>query len=274
MEAFRSWLVRHRDQSSVSYSRFGRPGEIQDDKPPPNHIYVAPFNEDSPQFLFFNQWHVKKAATTSACFGMSMVSMFFLLMLIEIDWDHHKRGLDITAILFLLLFLAVGLLVHYYVLRGVTKQMPHYLLPFIVVYSCVLTTETFWCLLLFFKSIEPDALTTTSSEFNELHHPPFVILLFLLSISMIVQCIMFASVLRCRQFLSQKLDHELELNIATKSRTQYPNIQIIVGATSINSNPNNNVNGAVSPTEHQNILALSNGQRENARSNDADNHVV
>ena len=56
-------------------------GEIQDDKPPPNHIYVAPFNEDSPQFLFFNQWHVKKAATVRDYFFAFIIQNHMLFQL-------------------------------------------------------------------------------------------------------------------------------------------------------------------------------------------------
>lgn len=40
-------------------------GDEEDDRPLPTTIIVAPFNENAPEFLFFNYWHVQKAAAVN-----------------------------------------------------------------------------------------------------------------------------------------------------------------------------------------------------------------
>lgn len=62
IEKIRGWLVRHRDQTSVSYARFGRPGEEEEERSPPTSIMVAPFDERAPEFMVLQCYHVEKAA--------------------------------------------------------------------------------------------------------------------------------------------------------------------------------------------------------------------
>jgi len=38
------------------------PGDEEEDKPIPTTIYVAPFNENAPEFMLFGVCHVTKAA--------------------------------------------------------------------------------------------------------------------------------------------------------------------------------------------------------------------
>lgn len=224
MEKIRSWLVRQRDQTHVSYSRFGRPGEEEDDsRPPPTTILVAPFNENAPEFQFFQCWHIQKAAAACACFGMSIVIVMFVSSFFEFNWYHHQRGVDISALIGLFTYLALGVLVHYYVLYGIKKQNAYYLLPFIVVYSVVVSGEVGLCLALIFKAIDPG---TTP-------HPPLVTMLVATMIVVVVQSLMLYVVLQCRHYLSRKYMHDLEVKVAHRSKTENPQITIVMaeGAT-------------------------------------------
>lgn len=66
MEWLRNYMLRKQNQSStVSYSRFGIPGEEEEPKPTPTQIMVAPFNEEDPQFKVFSYWHVEKASAVN-----------------------------------------------------------------------------------------------------------------------------------------------------------------------------------------------------------------
>lgn len=79
---------------------------------------------------------------------MSMVILFFLSAFFEFDWYNHERGVDLGALLGLFTYLLLGVLIHYYVLYGIKKQVPYYLLSFIIVYSIACTGELILCLIL------------------------------------------------------------------------------------------------------------------------------
>ncbi|KAI1703560.1 hypothetical protein Ddc_16487 [Ditylenchus destructor] len=242
MEKIRSWFVRQRDRTFASYSRFGRPGEEEDDRPPPTQILVAPFDENAPEFMFFRAWHVQKAAITFACFGMSMVVLIFISSFFEFDWYHHQKGVDVGALLGLFFYLALGVLIHYYVLHGIKKQNPFYLLPFIVAYSIVCTGELFLFFALLFRVTDPQA-----SQINTPLHPSHVSMLVIVSLTVVIQATMLQAILKCRQYLSLKQIHEMEMKVAEKSRTEHPTIQIVVanGSNSVpNSDGPNGENGA------------------------------
>ncbi|KAI1704696.1 hypothetical protein DdX_14050 [Ditylenchus destructor] len=226
MEKIRSWFVRQRDRTFASYSRFGRPGEEEDDRPPPTQILVAPFDENAPEFMFFRAWHVQKAAITFACFGMSMVVLIFISSFFEFDWYHHQKGVDVGALLGLFFYLALGVLIHYYVLYGIKKQNPFYLLPFIVAYSIVCTGELFLFLALLFRVTDTQSTTMTQI------HPSQVSMLLIVSLTVAIQATMLQAILKCRQFLSLKQIHEMEMRVAEKSRTENPAIQIVVAKDS------------------------------------------
>ncbi|KAI6234422.1 hypothetical protein M3Y99_00793000 [Aphelenchoides fujianensis] len=219
VDKLRSLLVRLRDQSSVTYSRFGRPGEEQDDRPLPTSIHVAPFDENDARFMFFRYWHVQKAAVAVACFGMAIVILTFISGFFEFNWYDHSRGVDISALLFLFVYLAVGVLIHYYVLYAVKKQNAFYLIPFICVYVLISTLEFIITLSLVFKMLENE---------HSAHHQPYFGILFGLVISLTVQMLMLSAIVRLRQYLSMKQLHEMELKVAERSRTENPNLEIVI----------------------------------------------
>jgi hypothetical protein len=174
-QKIQGWIVRHRDQSAVSYSRFGCPGMIQniilffylfrfsgeeeEDKPPPATIIVAPFDENAPEYFIFGACHVQKAAIVFyfknlfnfifkyfSAFGMAITILMFISTFLEFDWYNHRKGTDVGTIIGLFLYLIIGVLIHYYVFVGVKKQLSRYLLPFICVYSVICITELCMCL--------------------------------------------------------------------------------------------------------------------------------
>uniref|UniRef100_A0AC34FV37 Uncharacterized protein n=1 Tax=Panagrolaimus sp. ES5 TaxID=591445 RepID=A0AC34FV37_9BILA len=203
MDWLRNYMIRKRDQATVSYSRFGRTGEEEEDRTPPTQILVSPFNEEDPQFKVIGYWHVEKASVTLAAFGMCMVILLFISSFFEFNWYHHQRGVDISALLGLFTYLALGVLVHYYVLYGIKKQTAYYLLPFILIYSIVLTGEAVALMGLIVKMVEP----------QEPDHPSYSGMFLSLLIIVIVQTFMLSTILRCRQYLSLKETHLLELKV-------------------------------------------------------------
>uniref|UniRef100_A0A914I4W9 Uncharacterized protein n=1 Tax=Globodera rostochiensis TaxID=31243 RepID=A0A914I4W9_GLORO len=238
------WLIRHRDRTAVSYNRFGRPGEEEEDKPPPTTIFVAPFNENAAEFILFNVCHVQKAAVYFACFGMSMVVLSFMSTFFEFEWYHYSRGVDVTTLLGLFLYLGRA----------------RFLLPFIALYSVLCSFELFMCAALLFKVVEPNA-TVASASGIIVRHPPFAWLLIGMLFILSVQAIMLCTVLRCRHFLSKRELHLMALRVAEKSRQDYPSIQIVVtsGATSAGSD---GLSASRINNSSSTIIALPNGRHE------------
>ncbi|VDM53697.1 unnamed protein product [Angiostrongylus costaricensis] len=97
MNRILSWVRSRSDHNVVSYSRFGLPGDELDDRTPPTVIHVAPFREDSPEFMAFGT-HSQRAAVISAGVGLSLVLFVFLSVFFEFDWYHHEKGVDIGAL--------------------------------------------------------------------------------------------------------------------------------------------------------------------------------
>ncbi|VDL67418.1 unnamed protein product, partial [Nippostrongylus brasiliensis] len=92
-----NWIKSRADHNVVSYSRFGLPGDELDDRPPPTVIHVAPFREDSAEFMAFGT-HAQRAAVISAGVGLSLVIFIFLAVFFEFDWYHHEKGVDMGAL--------------------------------------------------------------------------------------------------------------------------------------------------------------------------------
>uniref|UniRef100_A0AC34R5X9 Uncharacterized protein n=1 Tax=Panagrolaimus sp. JU765 TaxID=591449 RepID=A0AC34R5X9_9BILA len=240
MEWIRNYLQRKQDQSTVSYSRFGRPGEEEDERPPPTQIFVAPFDENAPEFKVFCGWHIERGAASLAIFGMSMVVIFFISTFFEFNWYHHQRGVDISALLGLFTYLALGVLVHYYVLYGIKKQTAYYLLPFIVVYSVVLTGE----------GVAFIGVMVKIFETPEPNQPSFIGILFALIVTILVQTLMLMIVLRCREYLSLKANHAMEIRIAEKGKTQNPAMEIVVAGKNSPESSTSQDQPPTQPTPH------------------------
>jgi len=166
-----------------------------------------------------------------------MIILTFISGFFEFNWYSHSRGVDISAVLFMFTYLTVGVLVHYCVLYGIKIQNGYYLLPFIVIYSIMCTVESIFILSVIFKMLEiqPDG-PHQSLGF-------FVVGTF---ISVGVQLLMLFAILRCRQFLSLKLQHEMELKVAEKSKAQNPAIRIVM-ADATDANTTMSPNGVDPP---------------------------
>jgi hypothetical protein len=232
-EKIRGWLVRSRDTSNVTYSRFGRPGDPDqhDDRPAPTTILVEPFNENAPEFIFL-KWHVTKLAAMFATFGMAMVVLTFISSFFEFGWYTHSKGVDVTALLFMFVYLAAGVLIHYYVLFGIKKQNGFYLLPFIVIYTLMCSLESVAVLTILFKMME----APRPHEPNQ----PFAAIMLGTTITVAAQLIMLFVVVRCRQYLAMKTSADMEIKVAERSKVQNPSIRIVFtgpNAPGIN-NPN------------------------------------
>ncbi|VDP13124.1 unnamed protein product [Heligmosomoides polygyrus] len=184
MNRFINWIKTRADHNVVSYSRFGLPGDELDDRPPPTVIHVAPFREDSPEFMTFGT-HAQRAAVISAGVGLSLVIFIFLAVFFEFDWYHHEKGIDVGALIGMLLFLIIGMLIHWYIVRGIKVGQPRYLVPFIVIYTMLLVIEAVSFIFM---------LLSTPFQQHDMN-----------------------STFRCRNFLEKRLIHDLEMRVAEKS---------------------------------------------------------
>ncbi|KAI6179506.1 hypothetical protein M3Y98_00617800 [Aphelenchoides besseyi] len=229
VDKVRSFLVRLRDQTNVTYSRFGRPGEQQDDLPLPTSIHVASFNENAPQFMFFRYWHVQNAAAACACFGMAIVILTFVSGFFEFNWYDHGKGVDFSALLLLFAFLTIGVLIHYYVLLAIKKQNAYYLVPFICIYVLVGTVVFFGILTLMFKWLD---------SHSEASHRSISFILLGMIIFITVLLMMLSAIIKLRQYLSMKTLHDMEMKVAEKSKSENPALQIVIATSNGHSNPN------------------------------------
>lgn len=91
------WLKRRSENSTVTYSRFGLPGDEVDERPAPTKCHVAHFDDDAPEYRAFFT-HSTRAATISAGFGLSCSLFSFVMFLFEFRWDDHGRSFDVGTI--------------------------------------------------------------------------------------------------------------------------------------------------------------------------------
>ncbi|KAJ1361461.1 hypothetical protein KIN20_020721 [Parelaphostrongylus tenuis] len=219
-----NWIRSRSDHNVVSYSRFGLPGDELDDRPPPTVIHVAPFREDSEEFMAFGT-HSQRAAVISAGVGLSLVLFIFLSVFFEFDWYHHEKGVDIGALVGLLLFLLVGVAIHWHVIRGIKTGQPKYLVPFIIVYAMTLVVEAVFFIFVVNHIVVLNYLKTVPPQSTSGYL--FVTAMFVFT--MAVQGVMLTAVVRCRNYLEKRQIHDLELRVAEKSKLQHPGIRIVFG---------------------------------------------
>lgn len=237
MAAFVKWLLRRRDQCSVLYSPFGVPGDPIEERAQPTTIFIASFDDNHPDFIFMRMCHAQKAAVASAGFGMSFVILMFISAFFEFDWYHHKKGIDIIALLTLFFYLGLGVLIHYYVIIGVKRNSANYLLPFIVVYLLIIGSESVAALYPLMHIHAPSGFMLGDDSRNVFI---FSLIMFLIIIS--VQAAMLAAVCKCRLYLSCKEMHNTAMRVAERSRAKNPGIQVVL------ANPANGVTTEVGNT--------------------------
>uniref|UniRef100_A0A0R3S2H2 MARVEL domain-containing protein n=1 Tax=Elaeophora elaphi TaxID=1147741 RepID=A0A0R3S2H2_9BILA len=235
------WFSGKRNECSVTYSRFGVPGDVLDDRPLPSTICIAQFDDNDPKFIFFKLCHAQRAAVTVAGFGMSFVILIFMSSFFEFDWYSHKTGIDIMALAFLFLYLGIGLFVHYQVIAGVKKQASHYLLPFIASYIVVIDGEAIFIFIHMLHIQSPSFGYSFNAGLNVIYLFSITIML----IAILFQGFMLKAVCQCRYYLSCKEIHLTALKVAESSRTKYPGIHVVFTSPVLNSNYQvNTVNGS------------------------------
>ncbi|VDK44574.1 unnamed protein product [Anisakis simplex] len=209
-------------------------GDVGEERAQPTTLIVAPFDDNHPDFIFMRMCHAQRAAVASAGFGMSFVILMFISAFFEFDWYHHKKGVDLVALLTLFFYLALGVLIHYYVLLGVKHNCASYLLPFIIVYMVIIGSESVAALypLMHIRSTHGFWLGDDSRNV-------FILTFIMFLIIVSIQSIMLAAVCKCRLYLSCKHAHITAMKVAEKSRCKYPGIQILL------ANDHRPVNGTV-----------------------------
>ncbi|CAG9536636.1 unnamed protein product [Cercopithifilaria johnstoni] len=240
MSSLWKWFTGKRNECSVTYSRFGVPGDVLDDRPRPSTICIAQFDDNDPKFIFFKLCHAQKAAMTVAGFGMSSIILIFISAFFEFDWYNHKTGFDIMALVFLFIYLGIGILVHYQVIVGIRKQASNYLLPFIVSYIIVINTEALFIFIHMLHIQSPSLDYSFNAESNVIYVFSIIILLIII----LFQGFMLKAVCQCRYYLSCKEIHLTALKVAESSRTKYPGIHVVFASPAFNGNhPVNIPNG-------------------------------
>ncbi|CAI4224253.1 unnamed protein product [Auanema sp. JU1783] len=225
MDRLFNWLKRRGDHNIVSYSRFGLPGEEQDDKPPPTTVHVAPFDEDSRDFLAFGT-HCQRAAVISVGIGKSLTIFIVLSFFFEFDWYSHNKGVDVSALIGLLLFLIGGLAIHWGVIKGIKMCDSKLLVPFIVVYITIIVVES--CLFIFI--INHWLALNYLNQLRRQEPESFTAACILYMVLLLVHGSMLYSVTRCRNYLDRKNVHNLEMRLVERIKQQYPGINVVYGA--------------------------------------------
>ncbi|VDM38113.1 unnamed protein product [Toxocara canis] len=201
-------------------------GDAAEERTQPTTIVVAPFDDSHPDFMFMRMCHAQKAAVAAAGFGMSFVVLMFISAFFEFDWYHHKKGVDLIALLTLFFYLGFGVLIHYYVIVGVKRHSASYLLPFIVVYMVIIGCESVAALYPLVHVHTRSGLIPHEDGRNVLI---FSLIMFIIIVS--VQATMLAAVCKCRVYLSRKQIHTTAMKVAENSRVKNPGIQVLLAAS-------------------------------------------
>uniref|UniRef100_A0A8R1DH55 F-box domain-containing protein n=1 Tax=Caenorhabditis japonica TaxID=281687 RepID=A0A8R1DH55_CAEJA len=215
------WLKRRSENSQVTYSRFGLPGDEVDERPPPTHIYVAHFDDDSPEYRTFFT-HATRAAAISAGFGLSCSLFSFVMFLFEFRWDDHGRGFDIGTVVAALIFLVVGLLIHWQILIGIKRENPVHMVPAIMTYTFLIVVE------LIIYVLAANHLIATSSMFaNDKQTPTFLTLSVFYLTVVGIQTAMLLSITKARNYYEAKAIHRTEVQVAENGKRLNPGMAIV-----------------------------------------------
>uniref|UniRef100_A0A915Q3R4 THH1/TOM1/TOM3 domain-containing protein n=1 Tax=Setaria digitata TaxID=48799 RepID=A0A915Q3R4_9BILA len=260
MSVLWKWLTGKRNECTVTYSRFGVPvlasdysGDVLEDRPRPSTICIAQFDDNDPKFIFFKLCHAERAAAVAAGFGMSSVIFIFISTFLKFDWYSHRTGIDVVALAeecfvlnldyfcrtaaFLLLYLGIGILVHYQVIAGIKKRASYYLLPFIISYIIAIDVEALF-IFIHMLHIHSPSLDYSFKEESDVF---YIFSITVLSILILFQGFMLKAVSQCRYYLSCKEIHLFALKVAESSRTKYPGIQVVFVSSAFNMSQSVNI---------------------------------
>ncbi|UMM14957.1 hypothetical protein L5515_002575 [Caenorhabditis briggsae] len=217
------WLKRRSENSQVTYSRFGLPGDEVDERAPPTQIHVAHFDDDAPEFRAFFT-HSTRAAAVAAGFGLSCSVFSFVMFLFEFRWEAHGGGADFGTLIGSLLFLIIGTVVHWQVLIGIKKESAMNLIPAIMVYSFLIIVELVIYILAANHIVNSSLLFTYPPDKNT---PTFLTLSVFYLTVMGVQAAMLLSICKARTYFEAKEAHRKEVQIAENGKRQNPQMQIV-----------------------------------------------
>ncbi|PIO63541.1 hypothetical protein TELCIR_14859 [Teladorsagia circumcincta] len=182
--------------------------------------------------------------------------------LIILIWRASVRLLDHVG---LLLFLVGGMLIHWYVVRGIKVGQPRYLVPFVIVYTVVIVLEAVFFIFVINHIVVLSYLKTVPPQTSS----GYVIVTAMFVFAMGVQGVMLTAVVRCRNYLEKRQIHDLEMRVAEKSKLQHPGIIIVFGAEETGSH--NSAPGADSsnttpdaPPSYNNVNHAANGTAQSA----------
>ena len=88
------------------------------------------------------------------------------------------------------------------------------------------------------------------------NHPPFFGMFVMLAITMTVQTLMLLTILKCREYLSLKENHALEVKIAEKGKSQNPDMEIVVAGQNPVSTPQSQTT-TTNTSENENTQQLN-----------------
>uniref|UniRef100_A0A1I7T4Q4 MARVEL domain-containing protein n=1 Tax=Caenorhabditis tropicalis TaxID=1561998 RepID=A0A1I7T4Q4_9PELO len=247
------WLKRRSENSQVTYSRFGLPGDEVDERAPPTEIHVAHFDDDAPEFRAFFT-HSTRAAAIAAGFGLSCSIFSFVMFLFEFRWDDHGRGFDIGTAAASLLVLIIGILVHWQVLLGVKRESAVHLIPAIMVYFFMIVLE------LIVYVLAANHLVNSTAMFNapgDRNAPTFLTLSIFYLTVVGIQTVMLLSITKARNYYEAKELHKKEVHVAELGKRQNPGMQIVYVKEADHVAPLTELDGVVTSPPPRVILAAN-----------------
>ncbi|CAI2295804.1 unnamed protein product [Caenorhabditis sp. 36 PRJEB53466] len=216
------WLKRRSENSTVTYSRFGLPGDEVDERPAPTKIHVAHFDDDAPEYRAFFT-HATRAATVSAGFGLLCAVFSFVMFLFEFRWDEHGGSFDVGTIVASMIFVTIGVLIHWEIIIGVKRENPVHMVPAIMVYIFMIVVE------LIVYVLAANHLINSSSMFtySEKHTPTFMTLSVFYLTVVGIQTSMLLSITKARSYYEAKSIHRREVQVAEHGKRQNPAMRIV-----------------------------------------------
>lgn len=217
------WLKRRSENAQVTYSRFGLPGDEVDERPPPTLCHVAHFDDDAPEYRAFFT-HATRAAAIAAGFGLSCSLFSFAMFLFEFRWDDHGRGFDAGTVVASLLFLIIGVLVHWQVIIGIKKESAVHMIPAIMVYTFLIVVE------LIVYVLAANHLVNSASLFAyppDKQTPTFLTLSIFYLTLVGIQTSMLLSITKARNYYEAKDIHKKEVRVAEHGKRLNPQMQIV-----------------------------------------------
>uniref|UniRef100_A0A1I7ZNT1 MARVEL domain-containing protein n=1 Tax=Steinernema glaseri TaxID=37863 RepID=A0A1I7ZNT1_9BILA len=183
----------------------------------------AHFDENHPRFYVFSLVHCRLASIVSSLFGCLCVIGIFVFFVCHFQWYVYDTAVDVVVLTGISIFLLLGILVHYLALRGVHKEKPIILNPFIGFHLFLALIEVIVAL----TAIGELVSDQTAKE--ELGDVVAKNILFVVPLIIFIQVIMLCCVIKYKSYLRRKLLFIKRNHSSAITQVMYGNATVEMG---------------------------------------------